>query len=264
MPRPLAATAALSRNFLGAMWAIKSLLAASLFVGASAGVAPEAASMLGLQRGVLLQRKVAPPLDEGSVPGVAGAGRERDVSEARKDTGPEAEAVSMLGLQRGVRLQRKVAPPLDEGAARDSAGRGPARDTSEARSQVAPEAVSMLGLQRGVRLQRAPAPLEEEEVELDLAGLSELPESEAFSLAEVSVLGLQRSAKIIRRQPRAVASPSQDAGAGASAVPEAALASLQTGAPRMMRAEPKGAPPRSPPGAVLRRAAALPVEDGEK
>lgn len=120
-------------------------------------------STIGLQRGMLLQQRVAPLLEEQQ--SASAEGKALDLSFAQETRTAAAEAaglslasVSVLGLQRSVTISKRPSP-------------------SESSPGVTSWPLAQAAVPAGAALPDAP-----------------------LRLSDVSLLGLQRSAKIVRRQ----------------------------------------------------------------
>lgn len=178
-------------------------------------------------------------------------------------------SASSIGLQRGMRLQKKVPPATEELGSADKAGVSKgvsfplAEENAAADSgELSLAAVSVLGLQRSVTIRKRPKASSGAEEQrrgvswpLEEGAVAATPMHPAgLSLADVSLLGLQRSAKIVRRQPPK-ASPSA-AGEQRQITTGGSLLGLQ----RSMRLIPGGVPGGTP-GAFMQKTARAAAED---
>merc|ERR1719350_2741712 len=171
---------------------------------------PATATLLGLQRGVRVQRKAPVPRedDEQQMAEAESPSAERGIWEgafADEDSADLSFAdVSLLGLQRSVKVVKKKQQQIPTRQAVAAASEQP-----PARAAASPVAASLLSLQRGMRVQhKVPVSSmeddEPEKAEVAARGvwqgaLAEEEDPTALSFADVSVLGLQRSAKVVKK-----------------------------------------------------------------
>jgi len=209
--------------------------------------------MIGLQRGLRLRQKAAPVMEEEEEVSAERPGLIDDFASASEQAVTFA-SVSVLGLQRSATLRKRPNVAL-EGASPHgqvvsmSLAKEPEPAAPPHPGQFSLKDGSLLGLQRSAKIVRRQPPraapdLEDERkasVTLGKEMRSAPSHSDGLALKDVSLLGLQRSAKIIRRQPLreppSVAETQQPSIAGAS------LLGLQ----RSIRFTPGGASKKSAP-----------------
>mmetsp|Transcript_92848 Transcript_92848/g.178258 ORF Transcript_92848/g.178258 Transcript_92848/m.178258 type:complete len:247 (+) Transcript_92848:108-848(+) len=168
----------------------------------------EHASVLGLQRSVQLSRARVPPVEDPSVVSTTPAAPQGDLQSRGQSTQgktsttiPEVRKTGMLSLQQSTKLSRSSGPPVEEAATPKESAKG---KPEVSKPDPSLRKFAGLGLQRSTTLSRRQAPTKEEDGKgKGKAGKASLPPEfddalESLSFEDVSVLGLQRSVKVVR------------------------------------------------------------------